>query len=84
MGSWKLDLSDGSWWWSEELFRIYGRDTEAAPLTGEELLERILPATASEPPPHCATSSKAPSSRKVWICGYRRFATTACSGTWNE
>jgi diguanylate cyclase (GGDEF)-like protein/PAS domain S-box-containing protein len=43
MGSWKLDLSDGSWWWSEELFRIYGRDVEAGPPIGEELRERIHP-----------------------------------------
>jgi diguanylate cyclase (GGDEF)-like protein/PAS domain S-box-containing protein len=43
MGSWKLDLSDGSWWWSEELFRIYGRDVEAGPLTGEELRKSIHP-----------------------------------------
>jgi diguanylate cyclase (GGDEF)-like protein/PAS domain S-box-containing protein len=44
MGSWKLDLSDGSWWWSDELFRIYGRDIEAGPPTGEELRESIDPA----------------------------------------
>jgi len=43
MGSWKLDLLDGSWWWSEELFRIFGRDVEAGPLTGEELRESIHP-----------------------------------------
>jgi diguanylate cyclase (GGDEF)-like protein/PAS domain S-box-containing protein len=43
MGSWKLDLSDGSWWWSEELFRIYGRDVEAGPLTGDELRESVHP-----------------------------------------
>jgi len=44
MGSWKLDLSDGSWSWSDELFRIYGRDTDAGPLTGEALRESIDPA----------------------------------------
>jgi diguanylate cyclase (GGDEF)-like protein/PAS domain S-box-containing protein len=43
IGSWKFDLSDGSWWWSEELFRIYGRDVEAGPLSGEELRESIHP-----------------------------------------
>jgi len=37
MGSWKLDLVDGSWWWSDELFRIYGRDRAAGPLDSEAL-----------------------------------------------
>jgi diguanylate cyclase (GGDEF)-like protein/PAS domain S-box-containing protein len=44
MGSWKLDLSDGSWWWSDELFRIHGRDRESGPLDGEALREIIYSA----------------------------------------
>ncbi len=43
-GSWKLDLLDGSCWWSDELFRLYGREIEAGALTGEKLREIIDPA----------------------------------------
>jgi diguanylate cyclase (GGDEF)-like protein/PAS domain S-box-containing protein len=44
LGSWKLDLSNGAWWWSEELFRIHGRDREVGPLNGEELKASICAA----------------------------------------
>jgi len=40
-GSWKLDLASRSWWWSEELFRIHGRDRELGPLSDDELKESI-------------------------------------------
>jgi diguanylate cyclase (GGDEF)-like protein/PAS domain S-box-containing protein len=44
MGSWKLDLADGTWWWSDELFRIHGKAPESGPPNGEELKESIYSA----------------------------------------
>ena len=41
MGSWKFDLVDRIWWWSDELFRIHGRDRELGPLSDDELKASI-------------------------------------------
>jgi diguanylate cyclase (GGDEF)-like protein/PAS domain S-box-containing protein len=41
VGSWEVDLVNGSWWWSDELFRIYGRDIASGHPTLEEVLSGI-------------------------------------------
>jgi diguanylate cyclase (GGDEF)-like protein/PAS domain S-box-containing protein len=43
VGSWEVDLGSGSWWWSNELFRIYGREIAAGSPRPEEILSSIYP-----------------------------------------
>lgn len=42
-GHWELDLETGSVWWSEELFRLLGRDPAQGPASLAELLEKLHP-----------------------------------------
>ncbi len=42
MGSWEHDLIAKKTIWTEELYRIHGRDLSLPPPTGEELLNRII------------------------------------------
>jgi len=41
VGSWEVDLTSGSWWWSDELFRIYGRQFDEGPPTTEQIRSGI-------------------------------------------
>ncbi|HXV37942.1 MAG TPA: EAL domain-containing protein [Myxococcota bacterium] len=41
IGSWRLELADGSWWWSDELFRIAGRAVDAGPPSYEQVMQNI-------------------------------------------
>ena len=41
VGSWEVDLASGSWWWSDELFRIYGRELPSGPPTLEDILSSL-------------------------------------------
>jgi diguanylate cyclase (GGDEF)-like protein/PAS domain S-box-containing protein len=41
VGSWEVDLASGSWWWSDELFRIYGREIDSGPPNLEDILSSI-------------------------------------------
>ena len=41
VGSWEVDLASGSWWWSDELFRIHGREIASGPPTLEGILSSI-------------------------------------------
>jgi diguanylate cyclase (GGDEF)-like protein/PAS domain S-box-containing protein len=43
VGSWEVDLARGSWWWSDELYRIYGRRIGEGPPTTELIRSRIHP-----------------------------------------
>jgi len=43
VGSWEVDLASGAWWWSDELFRIHGREIPSGPPTLKELLTSIYP-----------------------------------------
>ena len=43
VGSWEVDLASGSWWWSDELFRIHGRERASGPPTLEDILSSIHP-----------------------------------------
>jgi diguanylate cyclase (GGDEF)-like protein/PAS domain S-box-containing protein len=43
VGSWEVDLRSGEWWWSDELFRIHGRQTDAGPPTTEQIRSSIHP-----------------------------------------
>jgi len=43
VGSWEVDLGNASWWWSDELFRIYGRDVAEGPPNTAEILASIHP-----------------------------------------
>ncbi len=43
VGSWEVDLASGAWWWSDELFRIHGREIASGPATIKELLASIYP-----------------------------------------
>ena len=43
VGSWEVDLASGSWWWSDELFRIHGRVRASGPPTLEDILSSIYP-----------------------------------------
>jgi diguanylate cyclase (GGDEF)-like protein/PAS domain S-box-containing protein len=43
VGSWELDLTSGIWWWSNELYRIYGRQIDAGPPTADEIRASIHP-----------------------------------------
>jgi len=43
VGSWEVDLASGSWWWSDELFRIHRREFASGPPTLEEILSSIHP-----------------------------------------
>ena len=43
VGSWESDLASGSWWWSDELFRIHGREIASGPPTLEGILSSIYP-----------------------------------------
>jgi diguanylate cyclase (GGDEF)-like protein/PAS domain S-box-containing protein len=43
VGSWEVDLVSGSWWWSDELFRIHGRKVASGPPTLTEILSSIYP-----------------------------------------
>ncbi len=41
VGSWEVDLVSGSWWWSDELFRIHGRAIASGPPATEDILSSI-------------------------------------------
>jgi sensor domain CHASE-containing protein len=41
VGSWEVDLASGAWWWSDELFRIHGREIAFGAPTIKELLASI-------------------------------------------
>jgi diguanylate cyclase (GGDEF)-like protein/PAS domain S-box-containing protein len=41
VGSWEVDLASGSWWWSDELFRIHGREIASGPPTLKDILSSI-------------------------------------------
>jgi diguanylate cyclase (GGDEF)-like protein/PAS domain S-box-containing protein len=41
VGSWEVDLASGSWWWSDELFRIHRREIASGPPTLGEILSSI-------------------------------------------
>jgi diguanylate cyclase (GGDEF)-like protein/PAS domain S-box-containing protein len=41
VGSWEVDLASGSWWWSDELFRIHGREVAVGHPTTEGILSSI-------------------------------------------
>ncbi|MBW2541288.1 MAG: EAL domain-containing protein [Deltaproteobacteria bacterium] len=41
VGSWEIDLASGVWWWSDELYRIYGRQIDAGPPTSEQIRSSI-------------------------------------------
>jgi diguanylate cyclase (GGDEF)-like protein/PAS domain S-box-containing protein len=41
VGSWEFEVPSGVWWWSDELFRIHGRQIEAGPPTTEEIQSGI-------------------------------------------
>jgi PAS domain S-box-containing protein len=43
VGSWEWDLLDDRAWWSDELYRIFGRDKEHTPLSFEDFLELVHP-----------------------------------------
>jgi len=43
LGSWQWDLSDGAMRWSDELFRIFGFEPQAIPVSYQAFLERIHP-----------------------------------------
>jgi len=43
VGSWELDLTNGRWWWSNELYRIHGREIEAGPPSADEIRASIHP-----------------------------------------
>jgi len=43
VGSWEVDLAIGSWWWSDELFRIHGREVASGPPSLDEILSSIYP-----------------------------------------
>lgn len=43
VGSWEVDLASGSWWWSDELFRIHGRERASGPPTLKDILSSIYP-----------------------------------------
>jgi diguanylate cyclase (GGDEF)-like protein/PAS domain S-box-containing protein len=43
VGSWEVDLASGSWWWSDELFRIHGRVRTSGPPTLDDILSSIYP-----------------------------------------
>jgi PAS domain S-box-containing protein len=42
-GHWEVDLETGSGWWSNELFRLLGRDPARGPASLAELLEMLHP-----------------------------------------
>ncbi len=43
VGSWELDLRSGSWWWSNELYRIHARNIGDGPPTREQISASIHP-----------------------------------------
>ena len=43
VGSWEWDLLEDRAWWSDELYRIFGRDKERTPLSFEDFLELVHP-----------------------------------------
>jgi len=43
VGSWEVDLASGTWWWSDELYRIYGRQIDVGPPTTEQIRSSIHP-----------------------------------------
>ncbi|MCH7644800.1 MAG: EAL domain-containing protein [Myxococcales bacterium] len=43
VGSWEVDLTSGSWWWSDELFRIHRREAASGPPSLEEIRSSIHP-----------------------------------------
>jgi diguanylate cyclase (GGDEF)-like protein/PAS domain S-box-containing protein len=43
VGSWEVDLASGSWWWSDELFRIHGRQRTSGPPTLEDIMSSVYP-----------------------------------------
>ena len=43
VGSWEVNLRSGSWWWSDELFRIHGRKIALGPPILEEIRSSIHP-----------------------------------------
>ncbi len=43
VGSWEVDLANGLWWWSDELFRIHGREVAAGPPTADGILASVYP-----------------------------------------
>ncbi|MCH7870036.1 MAG: EAL domain-containing protein [Myxococcales bacterium] len=43
VGSWEVDLASGSWWWSDELFRIHGRERTSGPPTLKDILSSVYP-----------------------------------------
>ena len=43
IGSWRRSLPDGSLWWSDELYRIFGIDPAGEPLSLEIVFSRIHP-----------------------------------------
>ena len=43
VGSWEFDLASGAWWWSDELYRIHGRQIEFGPPTADEIRTSIHP-----------------------------------------
>lgn len=43
VGSWEWDIAAGSVWWSDELFRIYGREPGELTPTYETFLEHVHP-----------------------------------------
>jgi PAS domain S-box-containing protein len=43
VGSWEWDLLEDRAWWSDELYRIFGRDRERTPLSFEDFLELVHP-----------------------------------------
>ncbi|HXV37943.1 MAG TPA: EAL domain-containing protein, partial [Myxococcota bacterium] len=43
LGSWELDLRSGTWWWSNELYRIHDRSIDDGPPTRDEIRASIHP-----------------------------------------
>src|SRR5215208_4774579 len=43
IGSWEWDITAGTVWWSDELFRIYGLEPGAVTPTYEGFLDRVHP-----------------------------------------
>jgi diguanylate cyclase (GGDEF)-like protein/PAS domain S-box-containing protein len=43
VGSWEVDLTSETWWWSDELYRIYGRQIDDGPPTSEQIRSKIHP-----------------------------------------
>ena len=41
VGSWEVDLASGSWWWSDELYRIHHREITSGPPAMDGILSSI-------------------------------------------